>query len=152
MGDTTITLDDAPVVGDIRGLVGGLTEDEAALVRTLTPADLPETAMVEHLFELVDLLATIRGDEALADYVYAIAPDWDGSIEMLLLGGRVTTAFARYELEHRVLGEGGLNLSPGGRCGRATARARRPRPASAGRARRPTAGPARPRRPVPPRR
>ena len=50
--------------------------------------------MVEHLFDLVDLLATIRGDEAMAEYVYAIAPDWDGSIEMLLLGGRVTTAFA----------------------------------------------------------
>jgi hypothetical protein len=103
MGETIITLDDAPVVGDIRGLVGELTEDEAALVRTLTPGDLPETAMVEHVFELVDLLATIRGDEALAEYVYAIAPDWDGSVEMLLLGGRVTTAFARYELEHRVL-------------------------------------------------
>ena len=102
MGEVTYTLDDAPVVGDIRGLVGELTEDEAALVRTLTPADLAETAMVEHVFDLVDLLATIRYDEAVADYVYAIAPDWDGSIEMLLLGARVTTAFARYELEHRV--------------------------------------------------
>ena len=97
------TLDDASVVVDIRGLLGDLTEDEAALVRILTPADLTEAAMVEHVFDLVDLLGTIRGDEALADYVYAIAPDWDGSIEMLLLGGRVTTAFARYELEHRVL-------------------------------------------------
>ncbi len=102
MGEIT-NLDDASVVGDIRELVGEVTEDEAALMRTLTPADLPETAMVEHLADLVDLLATIRGDEAMADYVYAIAPDWDGGIEMLLLGGRVTTAFARYELEHRVL-------------------------------------------------
>ena len=102
MGEVTNILDDAPVVGAIRGLVGELTEDEAALVRTLTPADLAETAMVEHLFDLVDLLATIRYDEAVAEYVYAIAPDWDGSIGMLLLGGRVTTAFARYELEHSV--------------------------------------------------
>jgi hypothetical protein len=31
--------------------------------------------------------------------VYAIAPHWDGSIEALLVGARVTTAFARYELE-----------------------------------------------------
>ena len=102
MGGVTNTLDDAPVVGSIRGLVGEVTEDETALVRTLTPAGLPQAAMVEHLFDLVDLLATIRGDEAMADYVYAIAPGWDGSIEMLLLGGRVTTAFARYELERRV--------------------------------------------------
>ena len=58
--------------------------------------------MIEHLFDLVDLLATIRDDEAMADYVYAIAPEWDGSIETLLLGGRVTTALTRYELEHRV--------------------------------------------------
>ncbi len=102
MGDMTNTVNHAPVFGEIRGLVGQLTDDEAALVRTLTPADLTETAMIEHVFDLVDLLATIRDDEALADYVYAIAPDWDGSIGLLLLGGRVTTAFARYELEHRV--------------------------------------------------
>ena len=31
----------------------------------------------------------------MAEYVYAIAPGWDGTIETLLLGGRVTTAFAR---------------------------------------------------------
>ena len=98
MGDT-YTLDDGSVVRDIRALVGELTEDEAALVRTLTPADLAEAAKVEHLFDLVDLLATIRYDEAMAEYVYAIAPGWDGTIETLLLGGRVTTAFNRYELE-----------------------------------------------------
>jgi len=102
MGDLTNIHDDATVVVDILGLVGELTDDEAALVRTLTPADLTETATIEHVFDLVDLLATIRHDEALAEYVYAIAPDWDGSIGMLLLGGRVTTAFARYELEHSV--------------------------------------------------
>jgi hypothetical protein len=83
----------------MRALVGELTEDEAALVRTLTPADLVEAAKVEHLFDLVDLLATIRDDEAVAEYVYAIAPGWDGTVETLLLGGRVTTAFTRYELE-----------------------------------------------------
>ena len=102
MGDMTNIRDDAPVAGEIRGLVGVLTDDEAALVRTLTPADLTKTATIEHVFDLVDLLATIRYDEALAEYVYAIAPDWDGSIGMLLLGGRVTTAFARYELERRL--------------------------------------------------
>ena len=102
MGDMINISDGAAVVGDIRGLGGELTDDEAALVRTLTPADQKETAMIEHVFDLVDLLATIRYDEALAEYVYAIAPDWDGSIGMLLLGGRITTAFARYELEHRV--------------------------------------------------
>ena len=56
--------------------------------------------MAEHLFDLVDLLTTIRFDEAMAEYVYAIAPGWDGTIETLLLGGRVTTAFTRFELEN----------------------------------------------------
>ncbi len=97
MSDTYVL--DAPVVREIQGLIGELTDDEAALVRTLTPVDSAHATTVEHLFELVDLLATIRYDEALADYVYAIAPDWDGSIGMLMLGGRVTTALARYELE-----------------------------------------------------
>ena len=98
MGDT-YTMDEAAVVRDIAERVGTLTDDEAALVRTLTPADLPEAAQVEHLFDLVDLLTTIRDDEAMAEYVYAIAPGWDGTIETLLLGGRVTTAFTRFELE-----------------------------------------------------
>ena len=101
MGDTC-TLDDSPVVGEVRGLIGELTDDEAALVRTLTPTEPTEAGTVEHLIDLVDLLATIRYDEAMADYVYAIAPDWDGSIEMLLLGGRVSAAFERYELGRRV--------------------------------------------------
>jgi hypothetical protein len=101
MGDTC-TLDDTSVLSEVRGLIGELTDDEVALVRTLTPEELTEIEMVGHLFDLVDLLATIRYDEALGDYVYAIAPGWDGSIEMLLLGGRVTTACARYELERRV--------------------------------------------------
>ncbi len=87
----TYTMDEAPVVREITGLVGELTDDEAALVRTLTPPDMERSAMVEHMFDLVDLLATIRDDEAMAEYVYAIAPGWDGSIETLLLGGRVTT-------------------------------------------------------------
>jgi hypothetical protein len=101
MGDTC-TLDDTPVVGEVRGLIGELTDDEVALVRTLTPEELTEMETVGHLFDLVDLLATIRYDEALADYVYAIAPSWDGSIEMLLLGGRLSTTCARHELEGRV--------------------------------------------------
>jgi hypothetical protein len=97
MGDTYTM--DAAVVRDIRQRLGELTGDEAALVRTLTPEDLTEAAMAEHLLVLVDLLATIRDDEAMAEYVYAIAPGWDGTIETLLLGGRVTTAFTRFELE-----------------------------------------------------
>jgi hypothetical protein len=103
MGDT-LTLDDAPVVRSVRTLVGALTDDEAALVRTLTPADIAEwaeKAKVEYFADLVDLLATMRSDETVAEYVYAIAPMWDGTIETLLLAGRVTTAFARYELERR---------------------------------------------------
>ena len=98
MGDT-YTMDDAPVVKLVTGLIGELTEDETALVRTLTPADEARSATMEHLFDLVDLLSTIRYDEAMAEYVYAIAPDWDGTIEMLLLGARVTTTLDRVELE-----------------------------------------------------
>ncbi len=98
MGDT-YAMDDAAVVRDIRERVGALTGDEAALVRTLTPVDMIAAARAEHLHDLVDLLATIRHDETMAEYVYAIAPGWDGTIETLLLGGRVTTAFTRFELE-----------------------------------------------------
>ena len=101
MGDT-YEMDKAPVVREITGMVGELTDDEAALIRTLTPPDMERSAMVEHKFDLVDLLATIRDDEAMAEYVYAIAPGWDGSIETLLLGGRVTTALNRCTLEQRV--------------------------------------------------
>ena len=92
-------MDEAAVIRVIAERVGRLTDDEVALVRTLTPADLAETARVEHLKDLVDLLTTVRDDEAMAEYVYAIAPGWDGTIETLLLGGRVTTAFVRFELE-----------------------------------------------------
>jgi hypothetical protein len=98
VGDTYSTLDHAPIVREIRARVGDVSEDEAALVRTLTPQELPAAAAVEHLLDLVDLLSTIREDEAMAEYVYAIAPAWDGTIETLLLAGRVTTAFTRYEL------------------------------------------------------
>lgn len=98
MGDT-YTMDQTGIVREITARFGSLTDDEAALVRTLSPADQPETAKLEHLLDLVDLLATVREDEAMAEYVYAIAPGWDGTIETLLLGGRVTTAFARIELE-----------------------------------------------------
>jgi hypothetical protein len=92
----------AEVVRDIRALVGELTDDEAALVRTLTPADMTEATKVEHLFELVDVLSTIRYDEAVAEYVYAIAPAWDGTIAALLLAGQVTTAVSRHELARLV--------------------------------------------------
>jgi len=93
-------MDETAVVREIAGRVGQLTDDEAALVRTLTPADQFEAAKVEHLLDLVAMLTTIRSDEAMAEYVYAIAPRWDGTIETLLLGGRVTTAFTRLELEN----------------------------------------------------
>ena len=98
MGDT-YTMEQTGIVGEIAARVGTLTEDEAALVRTLSPVDQPETAKVEHLLDLLDLLRTIREDDAMAEYVYAIAPGWDGTIETLLLGGRVTTAFTQFELE-----------------------------------------------------
>jgi hypothetical protein len=92
------TLDEAPIVREISGLIGPLSNDESALVRALTPANLSWGETIQHLFALVDLLATIRSDEAMADYVYAFAPEWDDSIESLVLGGRLSTAVARYEL------------------------------------------------------
>ncbi len=101
MGDID-TMDEAPVVKLITGLIGELTDDETALVRTLTGPDEERSSSVEHLFDLVDLLSTIRYDEAMAEYAYAIAPGWDGTIEMLLLGARVTTAVNRHELEQKV--------------------------------------------------
>ena len=97
--EDTHTMDEAAIVGRMQGRVGRLTDDEVALVRTLTPADLAETQAAEHLKDLVDLLTTVRDEEAMAEYVYAIAPGWDGTIESLLVGGRVTTAFSRFELE-----------------------------------------------------
>ena len=80
----------------MQGLIGTMTEDEAALVRALTPVDLSES--VQHMFQLVDLLAIVRTDEEMADYVYAIAPEWDDSIELLVLAGRVSGAVERHEL------------------------------------------------------
>ncbi len=99
----TFTMDDASIVREVRKLAEGLTDDEAALVRMLTPADLNVVALTEHKFDLVELLETIRSDEAMADYVFAIAPDWDGTIESLLLGARVTTIFTNHQLERRPL-------------------------------------------------
>lgn len=93
-----LTLDEAPIVRELRGLIGPLSDDEAALVRALTPADLSCAELIQHMFELVDLLDTVRIDEEMADYVYAIAPEWDDSIELLVLAGRLSTAVERYEL------------------------------------------------------
>ena len=98
MGDT-YSMDETEIVRDVRELTGELSDDETALVRTLTLADLPEAARAEHLLDLVEVVTTIRDDEAMAEYVYAIAPAWDGTIETLLLAGRVTTAFTQFELE-----------------------------------------------------
>jgi hypothetical protein len=92
-------MDQTAVIESVEERVGKLSDDEVALVRTLTPADVAETAGPEHLKDLVDLVTTVRGEEAMAEYVYAIAPAWDGTIESLLVGGRVTTAFSRFELE-----------------------------------------------------
>ena len=97
--EITHTMDEAAVVRDVREQVGRLTDDEVALVRTFTPADLAGKQAAEHLKDLFDLLTTVRNEEAMAEYVYAIAPAWDGTIETLLLGGRVTTAFSRHALE-----------------------------------------------------
>jgi hypothetical protein len=99
----TFTMDDASIVRAVRELAGGLTDDEAALVRMLTPADLNVVALTEHKFDLVELLETIRSDEGMADYIYAIAPDWDSTIETLLLGAKVSTMFTNHQLEQRVL-------------------------------------------------
>ena len=96
------TLNDAAIVREVRGIVGELNDDEAALVRALTPPELVRNITVEHLFELVDLIATIRTEESVADYIYAIAPDWDGTIDTLVLAARVTTLLNALQLEHRV--------------------------------------------------
>jgi hypothetical protein len=101
VGDT-YAMDETAVMRDVTERVGRLSDDEAALVRTLMPAHdtvQNERAREEHLLDLVEMLTTVRSDEAMAEYVYAIAPSWDGTIETLLLGGRVTTAFTRMELE-----------------------------------------------------
>ena len=102
MGET-LTLDDAPIVREVRGLIGELTEDEAALVRTLTPAELSGMQLTRHLFELVNLLSTIRYDDAMAEYVYAIAPEWDGDIDTLLLGAQVTTMLFECQVARSVV-------------------------------------------------
>ena len=99
MGQTyAFTLNDSPVVREIRVLLGELSDDEAALVRALTPSDLRCTDFSAHVFDLMDVLAAVRSDEAMADYLYAIGPSWDGSIELLLVGARVTIALERLEL------------------------------------------------------
>ncbi len=90
------------VVETLTALIGALSDDELALVRTLTPPEVEGALTVEHLFDLVDVLSSIRRDEAVAEYVYAIAPGWDGTVEALLLAARVTTTLNRYELEHCV--------------------------------------------------
>ena len=92
------TLDEAPIVREMQGLIGPLSNDEAALVRALTPADLSCTEMVQHMFHLVDLMATVRRDEVMADYVYAFAPQWDDSIELLVLAAQLNAALERHEL------------------------------------------------------
>jgi hypothetical protein len=93
------TMDDASIVREVRDLAGGLSDDEAALVRMLSRGDLHVLARIEHEMDLVELLETIREDEAMADYVFAIAPDWDGTIETLLLGAKVTTLFTNHQVE-----------------------------------------------------
>ena len=92
------TIDEAPIVREMQGLIGPLTNDEAALVRVLTPGDLSCTEMVQHMFQLADLVATVRRDEEMADYIYAIAPEWDDSIELLVLAASISTAVERHEL------------------------------------------------------
>jgi hypothetical protein len=123
----TYTMDEAAVIRDIAERAGRLTDDEVALVRTLTPADLAETARAEHLKDLVELLTTVRDEEAMAEYVYAIAPGWDGTIETLLLGGRVTTAFSRFELES-CGAERSATVTPRGATGRRSRARRVPAP------------------------
>jgi hypothetical protein len=92
------TIDEAPIVREMQGLIGPLTGDEAALVRALTPSDLSGGEVVQHLFQLADLVAAVRRDDAMADYVYAFAPEWDDSIELLVLAAAISTAVGRHEL------------------------------------------------------
>ena len=92
-------LDEAPIVREMQGLIGPLTDDEAALVRAMTPTNLSCTEMIQHMFQLTDLLAMVRQDEEMADYVYAIAPEWDDSIELLVLAARLSTVVERHELD-----------------------------------------------------
>jgi hypothetical protein len=92
------TLNEAPIVREVGGLVGALSEDEAALVRTLTPPELAHPVTVEHRFDLVDLVSKVRSDESVADYVYAFAPGWDDTIETLMFGARVTSMVTNIEL------------------------------------------------------
>ena len=61
------TLNDAAIVREVRRLVGELNDDEAALVRALTPRELARNITEEHLFDLVDLVAMMRTDEYVAD-------------------------------------------------------------------------------------
>jgi hypothetical protein len=96
------TLNDAAIVREVGGFVGELNDDEAALVRALTPPDLVRDTTVEHLCDLVDLIARVRADESVADYIYAVAPDWDDTIEVLLLGARVATLLTNLQLERKV--------------------------------------------------
>jgi hypothetical protein len=96
------TLNDAPIVREVRGLVGELNDDEAALVRALTPPEQARNITVEHLFDLVDLVATVRADESVSDYIYAMAPDWDGTIDCLVLSARVTMMLVNLQLTRRV--------------------------------------------------
>jgi hypothetical protein len=92
------TIDEAPIVREMQGLIGPLTGDEAALVRALTPSDLSGGEVVQHLFQLADLVAAVRRDDAMADYVYAFAPEWDDSIELLVLAAAISTAVERHDL------------------------------------------------------
>jgi len=96
------TLNDAAIVREVRRLVGELNDDEAALVRALTPRELARNITEEHLFDLVDLVAMMRTDEYVADYIYAVAPDWDGAIDALVLGAHVTTTLVNLQLERMV--------------------------------------------------
>jgi hypothetical protein len=83
---------------EVRALIGELSDDEVALVRALTPTEIGPATSEDHVSELVDVIAIVRGDEEMAEYLYAIAPSWDGSIQSLLLGARVSTAFTHFEL------------------------------------------------------
>ncbi len=47
------TLNEAPNVREISGLIGPLSDDESALVRALTPADLSLGETIQHLYALV---------------------------------------------------------------------------------------------------
>ena len=92
-------MDDVSVVRDIRALVGGLSEDEVALVRMLTPARPGRDGRTEHLMDLVDLLDDDPRGRGHGRVRLRHRPGLGRHHRDAAARGQVTTVFTRYELE-----------------------------------------------------